>query len=270
VKVYISVDMEGISGIVDWKQVTDGEKQYERGQRLMTADASAAVEGALAGGATEVLVNDAHGSKRNLLIEELHPVAELISGRVKPLAQMAGVDEGNDLAFLVGYHAQTGSMTATLNHTTYLIVHDVSLNDRPVGELGLNAALAGHFGVPVVLVTGDQALVDEARDLLGDVETVVVKQAYEMNAARCLPLEKSRGLIKEAAARAVQKGGDPFTVSTPVTVRVGFQLSMQAQMASLLPGSRRLDARTVEYRGPDMLAVFKAYRAITRLASTAK
>jgi len=183
---------------------------------------------------------------------------------------MAGIDEGHDLAFFVGYHARTGSTRATLNHTTYLIVHGVVLNGKPVGELGLNAALAGHFGVPVVLVTGDQAVVDEARDLLGDVKTAVVKQAYEMNAARLLPLEKSRSMIREAAASAVQKGGKPFLVSTPVTLTVDFQLSMQAQMASLLPGSRRLDGRTLEYVGPDMLTVFKAYRAMTRLASTAK
>ncbi len=269
-KVYISVDMEGSSGIVDWGQVTDGDREYERGRKLMTADANAAVEGALAGGASQVLVADSHGSKMNLLIEDLHPAAELIRGRVKPFPMMQGINEECDVALFVAYHARAGSLHAVLNHTWQLSVLDVTLNGKPVGELGINAALAAHFGVPVALVTGDQAVVNEARDLLGDIETVVVKSAYGMNAARCVPPSKAVGMIREAAQRAVRHGLRRFELTTPVTLRVSFHQSMEAEMAEGMPGTRRVDGRTVEFVASDMLEAHGAFRSLVRLANTAK
>jgi D-amino peptidase len=269
-KVYVSVDMEGISGVVDWGQVTVGQPEYERGRKLMTADANAAVEGALAGGATEVLVVDSHGPKMNLLVEELHPEAELIRGRVKPMPMLQGIDEDIDLALFIGYHAKAGSLRAILNHTWYLLVLDVTLNGQPVGELGFNAATAGHYGVPVGLVSGDQAVVDEGVALLGDIETVVVKTAYGMNAARCVPTKKSVQMIRDAAERAVRRGGQVFAVTAPVTLGVSFHTSMQAEMAACMPGTRRVDGRSLEFVAKDMVEAHNAFRSLARLAATAK
>jgi len=258
--------MEGVSGIVNFAQTSIEEKEYERARALMTGEVNAAIEGALTAGITEIVVNDAHGSMRNIMLENLNPVAQLISGSPKPLSMMQGVDEGHDAAFFIGYHAQAGSAYGTLNHTFTERVHSVALNGKFVGELGLNAALAGHFGVPVVLVTGDQTLVEEARLILGDIETVAVKRAYGMRAARCLTPSRVHRLIKEAAMRAVQKGGTPFVVSSPITLTVGFQQSIHAEMAELVPGSRRLDSRTVEFIHEDMPTLYRAWRAMVGLA----
>jgi len=138
-KVYISCDMEGVSGIVDSKQTRMDGEEYKRAQKLMTGEVNAAIEGALAGGATEILVNDSHGLMRNILIEELNPNAQLISGSSKPLSMMQGIDESFDAAFFIGYHAQAGTPYSVLDHTYSSIVYQVSLNGRPVGETGLNA-----------------------------------------------------------------------------------------------------------------------------------
>ncbi len=270
-KVYISTDMEGITGIVDWGQVTFGDKEFDAGRKLMTGDTNAAIEGALAAGATDIVVNDAHGSKRNLILEELHPAAQLITGRIKAFTMMAGIDEKPDVALFIGYHARAGSMYAVLNHTWYTIVHDVTLNGTPVGEFGLNAAIAGHYGVPVAMVSGDQAVVKEAQDLVGDqIEAVVVKHAYGMNAARCLTPARTRPMIREAAERAVKKGAKPLVLDTPITLTVTYQTTMQAQIAALVPGGRYASGRTVEFTGSNMFDVYQAFRAMCRLAASAR
>src|SRR5689334_11273004 len=190
-RVYISVDMEGVAGVVHESQtdpVTPAfAAEYARFRRLMTAEANAAVEGALAAGATRVLVNDSHWFMRNLLAEELHPGAELVSGDPKPRSMMQGIDEqgGFDAALFIGYHARAGTRNAILDHTYADRIHDVRLNQQPVGELGLNAALAGLHGVPVGLVSGDSAVAAEAKDLLGEgVATVIVKAAVSRHAAK--------------------------------------------------------------------------------------
>jgi D-amino peptidase len=270
-KVYISADMEGVSGVVDFAQthIKDEAKEYDRARVLMTGEVNAAIEGALAAGATGVLVNDAHGSMRNILLEQLNPVAELVSGTPKPLSMMQGIDEGNDLAFFVGYHAQAGSTYGALGHTYSGRVYSVAVNDRPVGELGINAALAGYFGVPVVLATGDQSVVEEARALLGEVETVVVKQAYGLTAARSLAPTKVHELIRKAASTAVEKGGVPFIVDKPIRLTASFVRSVQAEMAELIPGVRRVGGRTVEFVHDDMLTLYRAWRAMIGLASLA-
>ncbi|MGB9880690.1 MAG: M55 family metallopeptidase [Anaerolineae bacterium] len=265
-KVYISADMEGVSGIVHFAQTGIGEKEYERARNLMADEVNAAIEGALAAGVTEILVNDAHGSMRNILHEKLNPVAQLISGSPKPLSMMQGIDEGCDAAFFIGYHAQAGAMYGVLNHVYSGRVYSVALNGKLVGELGLNAALAGYFGVPVILVTGDEALVAEARSILGDIETVAVKHAYGMRAARCLAPSRVHSLIREAAIRALQKGGTPFVVPPPITLTVSFQQSIHAEMAELVPGSRRVDGRTIEFVHDDMPTLYRTWRAMVGLA----
>ena len=245
-------------------------EEYKRGQKLMTRELNAAIEGAFAAGASEVLVNDSHGSMRNILIEELNPAAQLISGSPKPLSMMQGIDGSLfDAAFFIGYHAQAGTAYSVLDHTYSGIVHQVSLNDQPVGETGLNAALAGYFGVPVVLVTGDKLLVEEASALLGTVEGVAVKESYGRYAAKCLAPEAVHNLIRQAATSALAKakeGSKPVVVEPPITLVVDFTSSAHLDMAELIPGTRRTGGRHIEYTHDDLLTVFKVWRAMLKLA----
>ena len=171
-RVYISVDMEGISGVVHEDQTDPIEArhagEYNRFRRLMTDEANAAITGALDAGATSVLVNDSHWLMRNLLAEELHPAAQLLSGGPKLLSMVEGIDTGFDAAMFIGYHARAGTARAIIDHTYTSRVYEVRINGQPVGELALNAAIAGLHGVPVALVSGDQAIASEARSLLGE------------------------------------------------------------------------------------------------------
>ncbi|NLF01967.1 MAG: M55 family metallopeptidase [Anaerolineales bacterium] len=264
--ILISADMEGISGVVLADQTTSGNKEYDRFRRLMTADVNAAIEGALAGGADHIVVNDSHGSMTNILIEELNPAAELISGKPKPFDMMQGIGNDIDAVFLVGYHAASGARAAVLEHTWTLRLIEVRLNDQPVGEMGLSAAVAGAFGVPVVLVTGDLAVTQEARALLGEVEVVPVKEALTRTAAQCIHPEVAHSRIRQAAQRAVSRPAAPLTIPLPVTLQIAFIRSTQADLAAMLPGSQRVDGRTVAWTGESMQDVHRAFLVMVHLA----
>ncbi|MDI6893509.1 MAG: M55 family metallopeptidase [Bacillota bacterium] len=268
-KVYVSADLEGISGIVHWDETgKEGGEDYQRARRLMTREVNAAVEGALEAGAAEVVVNDSHGSMRNLLLEELHPAARLISGSPKPLSMVQGLDGGFRCAFFVGYHARAGSR-GVLSHTYTGSVAEYRVNGRVMGETGMNAAVAGEYGVPVVLVSGDSTVVEEARALLGPIETVAVKEYVARNVAASLPPEKVHALLREAARRAVTRAGEipPFRVDRPVELHTRFIHSGLADAAELMPGALRIDDVTVGYRAPDFLTAYRAGRALMALAA---
>jgi D-amino peptidase len=271
-RVYISVDMEGVAGVVheDQTDPTDPRHagEYNRFRRLMTSEANAAVEGALGAGATRVLVNDSHWQMRNLLAEELHPAAELLSGGPKLGSMVEGVELGFDAAMFVGYHARAGTRHAVIDHTYTSTVHEARLNGKPAGELAINAALAGSHGVPVVLVSGDQALAAEAKALLGDgVEAVIVKQAVGRFAARSVSPAESCRRIREGAAAALRRKHQPLVLERPVRLEVEFALTQMADMAELVPGSVRTGGRTLEYRHDDYREVFRAWRAFYNLAA---
>ena len=266
-KVLISVDMEGVSGVVTGNHVTSTHKEYERFRKLMTAEANAAIEGALAGGATQVVVNDSHGGMANILIEELNPAAELVSGSPKPFGMMQGIGPDVEAVFFIGYHAASGTGAAVLEHTwSSRVIFEVHLNGQVMGETGLNAALAGAYGAPVVLVTGDRAVTEEARALLGGIETVAVKDGITRSAARCLHPRVAHERIRQAAERASKLSASPFVLPSPVTLRVVFQRAIHADMAALVPGSERVDGRTVEWAGESMPTVYKVFRAMATLA----
>lgn len=271
-RVYISVDMEGIAGVVHEHQTdpTDPRHaaEYARSCRLMTGEANAAVEGALAAGATAVCVNDSHWLMRNLIADELHESAELISGGPKALSMVEGIDRGFDAAMLIGYHGRAGTRASVIDHTYTDRVHEVRVNGRPMGELGLNAGIAGVFGVPVVMVSGDDTVAAEARDVLGDgVETVVVKQALSRYAARSVSPAEARRRIADGARRTLGRAHTPFTFGGPVTIEVEFALTVHADMAELVPGSVRSDGRTVRYQHAEYREAFRAWRAMYNLAS---
>jgi D-amino peptidase len=271
-RVYISVDMEGIAGVAHEDQTNPVEPrhagEYNRFRRLMTNEANAAIAGALEAGATSVLVNDSHWLMRNLLAEELNPVAELLSGGPKRLSMVEGIDTGFDAAMFIGYHARAGTRNATIDHTYTSRVYEVRLNGEAVGELALNAALAGVHGVPVALVSGDQALAAEARALLGDgIEAVVVKQAVSRFAARSLAPSLACQRIRAGAASALRRKHSLLKISPPILLEVDFALTHMADMAELVPGSSRTGGRTVRYAGEDYREVFRAWRAMYNLAS---
>jgi D-amino peptidase len=271
-RVYVSVDMEGVAGVVheDQTDPTDPRHaaEYNRMRRLMTAEANAAIEGALAAGAERVLVNDSHWLMMNLLAEDLHPTAELLSGGTKARSMVEGVEEGFDAALFVGYHARAGIGHAIIDHTYTSRVHEARLNGRPVGELAVNAALAGTYGVPVALVSGDQALAAEAHELLGaGVETVIVKHAVGRFAARSVAPSVACRLIRDGTIAALGRRHEPFQLPAPIRLEVDFALTQMADMAELVPGSVRTAGRTVTYTHDDYREVFRAWRALYNLAA---
>ncbi|HEU4828303.1 MAG TPA: M55 family metallopeptidase [Gemmatimonadales bacterium] len=272
-RVYISVDMEGIAGVVHEQQTDPVDPrfaaEYARSCRLMTGEANAAIEGALAAGASGVVVNDSHWLMRNLIAEELHEEAELISGNPKTLSMVEGIGGGFDALFFIGYHGRAGTARSTIDHTYTDRIYDVRVNGVPVGEMGLNAAVAGCFGVPVALVSGDQSVAAEAVETFGDhVETVVVKEAVSRHAARCLSPTEARRRIRAAAESTLRRPHPPYLARVPVTIETDFARTVHADMAELVPGSERIAARTVRYRHDDYREAFRAWRAMYNLAGT--
>ena len=273
-RIYISVDMEGIAGVVHEDQTNPIDPrcagEYGRFRALMTAEANAAIEGAIAGGATAVLVNDSHWLMRNLLAEQLHPAAQLVSGGPKTWSMMEGIEAGHDAAFFIGYHARAGTQNAILDHTYTDRILDVRVNGTSMGELGLNATLAGSYGVPLVLVSGDQALAAEAGQLLGQsVKTVIVKTALSRNAARSLSPSEACSRIRQAAEEAVRSLGGvrPFLPKAPFALEVDFRVTVEADLAQMAPGITRTGPRTVAYQHQDFREVFRAFRTIFNLAA---
>jgi D-amino peptidase len=273
VKILIAVDMEGISGVTNWDQVNQDHPEYTRFRAIMTDDVNAAIAGAIEGGASEVLVTDGHGSGSNILIESLDPRAKLNTGNASPFAMVQGIESGDfHGVFFVGYHARSDSQNGILAHTwSNRRVARFWLNDVEMGEYGLNAALCGHFESPVVLITGDQIACAQAVALLGDLETVEVKQASSFSSAECLPPIIAQGMIRSAAAIAVSRlttgtAPPPYKVAKPVRGVVKFRMSEMADNASFLPGSVRLDGTRIEFTSADMPTAYKTFRAAIGLA----
>jgi D-amino peptidase len=271
-KVFISSDMEGTSGVTGPEDVDPRKEPYKRFQKVMTGDVNAAIEGALLAGADEILVNDSHNGMRNILIEELNPKAQLISGFTKPLCMMEGIDRSFDVAIFTGYHARVGTAAAVMNHTIFgKEISDVWINDVLVGETGINAGLAGYFGVPVGAVAGDDKVTKEAKAFLGDIETAAVKEGIDRFVAKCLSLEQSRALIKNAAKRAVERRKEfkPLKFSSPVKFKVRFASTAEAAAASVLPIVTREEPRIVSITYNDYLEAFRTFFGVLMLASTA-
>jgi D-amino peptidase len=263
--------MEGITGVVSWDHVNPSHAEYPRFRRLMTGDVNAAIRGAFEGGAGEVIVSDGHNLGRNILIEELDARARLNSGTPSPLSMVQGVDTGVDGVIFIGYHARIGSQNAILEHTwSDERVANLLINGQPFGEIGLNAAVSGHFGAPVLMISGDQTACAEATALLGEVETVIVKTASGRMAAELLPPAVSQEKIVAGAKRAVQRlasgeAPQPLRLPTPITMAIDFVQSEMADKAALLPGARRKERR-VEYSAADMLTIYTAFRTALALA----
>ncbi len=267
-KVYISADMEGVTGVTHSQDVIPGRSQYERFRTFLTADVNAAIEGAARAGVTEFLVNEAHDGMRNILLEDLDPRAQIIVGQRKPLSMMQGF-EGSDVVFFVGYHARAGT-EGILSHTfdSPTVVTGVELNGEPCSEARMNATLAGLQGIPVGLVTGDDLACEEAESLYPGVRTANVKTAIDRYTARCLSPEASHERIREAAQRAAEGTGDliPYTPGAPYSFTVEFATASAAASVLFFPGLERVDDRRISWTHEDYETAFKMFIGVMRLA----
>ncbi|MBK3578245.1 M55 family metallopeptidase [Streptomyces sp. MBT65] len=269
-KVLISVDMEGISGIVHPAETNPDRYDYERGRALMTAEANAVVAGVLeAEPAAEVWVADAHGPFRNVLPEELDRRARLVRGKPRPLGMLGGLDEHTDAVMFVGYHARAGAGPAVLAHTMSDAILDVRVGGRSLGEIGLNAAMAGHLGVPVVLLSGDDAACAELGDLVPSAVTVAVKQALGQAAAVALHPAEARERLHQAAIEAVTGRTRvlPLVLAGPLEVEVDLYGPYMVDLATLVPGvSRARDGRTVAFTAVDFADAYRLVLLLVQLA----
>ena len=270
-KVFISIDIEGISGVSRDAQTTHGSADWQEARGLMRADLDAALQGCLDAGATEIVICDAHDHSDNLDTAGLPPQATLISGAQFGLSMMTGVDAGFDAAVLIGYHAMAGTAEAVLCHTYMDEVHRVTVlapdGEYETGELGLNAGVAGAFGVPVVFASGDDKLAAEAQVLLPDIGVAVVKEGLAREAARLLTPELAQGRIREGVAQALSAQARPAPLAWDGRgLRVSFDQVQWCDGAATCPGTRRLDGYSLEITGERWLDVFATFLACIALA----
>ena len=268
-KVYISVDMEGISGVNSDNQTSAAGAEYGRARKLMVEDANAAIRGAFEGGATEVVVNDSHGSQRNLLPEDIDPRVTLISHSFKRHGMMEGLDGSFDAVIFVGYHAKAGSPRGVFAHTGSGVLSDLQINGVSVGEGGMNALLARWYGVPLVMVTGDDVAVEEQRVTAPNVRGVVVKRAINSRAVALRPLVDTRREIQSAAKESVAaaKKAPPERLSA-YTVRMTFRDPTIPEVATAFREVRLVSPTTVEFTRDAMPDAYRLIRVLYRFINT--
>jgi D-amino peptidase len=259
VRIFISADIEGIAGVVSQEHQRPEGIEWQSARVWMTDSVSAAAEAAFEAGATEVVVADSHGQAHNLLLDRLRPEIQVVRSHPRPLSMMQGVEAGRyEGCFLVGYHAGATNPGGILAHTfRSASLREVRLNGVSVPEATINAAIAGHFGVPVLLVTGDDVCIEETKGILPKVEGVTVKWAYSRRSARTLTPAASYPLITEGARRALARRAEiaPFTIPGPITLEVSFLYRQPVEYVAMLDGIERLDAFTIRVPQPDILAL---------------
>lgn len=264
-RIFISADMEGITGLVDADDVQPGGRDYERGRLAMTEDVNAAVRGAVRAGATEIVVNDAHGPMRNLMTDTLHPAARLIRGKPKTMGMIEGLTADHDALICVGYHARAGAHGVLSHSFMGHEVEDMWLDERPAGEIGLVHAAAAALGVPLVALTGDDAACTEATDWDAGVATTPVKYVRSRFAAELRPQNEARDAIEETVAAALAEKRAATTPSAATaTLAVRWQSSAVAETLLGIPGVTAADARTVKAVGtpPDLFRQFGVWMRV--------
>ncbi|MDR1509690.1 MAG: M55 family metallopeptidase [Synergistaceae bacterium] len=269
-KVYISIDAEGSTGIFKNSQVCAGRPEYEFCRRMMEGDANAAVRGAFRAGAAEVLVNDSHDGADNIRIENLDPRARLISGSVKPLSMMEGIDSDFNAVLLLGYHSRK-SERGTIAHTySYSRIFEARINGKPVGEAEINGFVAGSFGVPVVFLSGDQYVTENIRAVIPGIKTVAVKKSLGLAAAECahpsIVWEQIEAAVYDALSGLKTSPVKPLT-DAPYTLEVQFASTAHATLALRLPGSCLQGATTVCYKAEDYMTIYNAFLCMNALTA---
>ena len=269
-KVYISIDMEGICGVVREIETdpSKGGEAYQQSRHLMTQEANAAIEGCMKAGATEVLIADSHWNFDNLIPEELNDAATLLRGTPRGFSMVQDLDASYDATLFVGYHERAGTPRAILDHTYNGTIAAVQVNGTEVGETGINAYLAGHHGVPVVLVTGDRAVTAEAKALIPNVHTVAVKDATGATSAKNLHPKRACEQIRAEATKAVRdtKTIAPLRAKTPIRMVVEFRGTYAADRAELIPTVRRVGGLRFEFEADDYLEAFRTFYVMVTIA----
>ena len=267
-KVYISADMEGITGVASVDQLGPTSFEYGRAREWMTAEVLAAIQGAREAGATEFVVSDSHGNGESLLIDKFPsdiPV-HIVRSFPRPLGMMEGIDSTFGAVIFIGYHASTSSTTGVRAHTmSSALLTRIALNGTSMSEAGVNAAIAAQFGVPVVMITGDDAIVDETRQRLGPIEGVAVKHAIGFHSTSTLTPEVAQAQIRQHAKTAVERRGQmkPYAMARPVSVEVSFKNYRPVELLGYLPNVQRIDSHTVRFSARDMIEASKFLEFVT-------
>jgi D-amino peptidase len=273
VRVFVSADMEGVAGIARDEQTDPSSPLHAAGRHLMTEEVNAAVEGALQAGVQEVVVSDGHWTCLNVLPEELHPRAELVSGYPRRRYMGSGMGPGFDAAFFVGYHAAAGTPDAVLDHSygDPRVVHQVRLGGVPQCEGSLTGYLCGAFDCPVALFTGDAAAVSQMHEFVLEVEGVVVKEGLGRQAARSLHPRVARDRIRTGATRAIERlcNIPPMRLRGAVRLEVDFVTTEMADSCERVPCVTRLGPRTVGYTAEEYVDVYSLFLAMVDLATAA-
>jgi len=267
-KVYISADMEGISGVVSADQLAPGSFEYAQAREWMTDDVLAAIQGAREAGATEFVISDSHGNGQSLLIDKFPsdiPVS-VVRSFPRPLGMMEGLDSSFAAVIFVGYHAATTSTTGVRAHTiSSALLTRIALNGTPMSEAGINAAIAAQFGVPVVMITGDDAIVNESKQRFGPIEGVIVKRAIGFHSAATLTPAVAQAQIRQHAAIAIRRRAEmkPYAMTRPITLDISMKNYRPVELLGYLPNVQRVDSHTVRFVGRDMIDVSKFIEFVT-------
>jgi len=268
-RIYISCDMEGITGIPDWDYAMRDKLDYGVGRELMVGEVNSAIEGALAAGAKEIIVNDSHASMINLIPEKVHKSAKIIQGIAKPLSMMQGIDFGKyDAALFLGYHAQAGTNLGIMGHTYSGAFIKCEVNGKEFGEFGLNSALCGYFNVPVVFVSGDEGVCKEAKKHIPQIETMAGKKGFGKKVGLSLHPAIAREKIKAGVINALKKVKTipPFKVKSPVKLKVELSDVSHADLCTRIPNIIRLSGRELLFKHKEYLECFKAFLCIMSIA----
>lgn len=265
-KIYISADMEGVAGAVTGDQLGPTGFEYARFREFMTREVLAAIQAAKEAGATEIVVSDSHGNGENLLIDLLPKDVRVIRSFPRKLSMMAGIDKTFDAVMFVGYHASTNNPRGVRAHTfSSASLTRVALNGVEVTEGAFNAAIAGHFGVPVVMIAGDDAAIAEVRALVGNIEGAETKKSLGFHSANTLTPQAAQELIFQRAKAALTRLKDfkPYVLKTPVTLEVSLKNYRPVELLAYLPIVERIDAHSFRFRGKDMLEVSDFMQFVT-------
>lgn len=271
-KIYISADIEGIWGVVSRSHIINTEKDYERGRKLMTDEINIAVGEAFKNGAKEIVLNDSHGSMDNITIEHLHPKVKLISGQPKVLSMMEGIDNTFDGVMFIGYHPRSGSQNGIFDHTySSRTIAEIKINGKPLGECGLNGRAAGYYGVPVIFLSGDTTVTKQAKEEIGNIETLAVKDSLSRYCAANLSRLELETKYKEKIKTAFNNISKYPIISYDgeIKLEVTFYSPIMADSAMLIPRVKREDDKSVSYISNDYIEIYKLFRVMISLAGLA-
>jgi len=271
-KVHITADMEGVATISHDYQVDYKNSEFPRSRQLMTDEVKAAIAGAKDGGADEILICDAHDTGRNIYVEQLESDVEVVQGSAYDMGMMAGISKDFDASLQIGYHSMRHTHVGTLGHTYTYSIAELKFNGVIMGESGLSAAIAGHFGVPLVFVSGDAHAVRQAQRLAKNIVGVPTKTGVGLYGVRSLTPKKACDMIRRGVKEALGRVGDirPFVVKCPVLMKVEFERPLMAQYASRIPMTKRVDIKTVSYKAKDVLKAFEVFDVMNAVAAYAR